>query len=237
MNGPSICVTKCEILSLFSPSLPLPSSSLSLSTQLTAPTEYYSCPPLSSDVAGICSEECSSDSDCTNSQRCCSNGCGHTCSDPVRIPYVAYDLQCPEDYDYVICDIQECSDSTECGNSSQLCCSNPCGSSVCVDGVKAPFACSAVVSSKMKGSLLGRFVPSCDNDGQFRALQCFSEYCWCVDTTNGRPTSELRLNTNMDDLPCASESSQHPTFFVGISPFIPLLSLTQDGNFMYTCTV
>ena len=33
--------------------------------------------------AGICVEMCSSDSDCTQQQKCCSNGCGHVCMDVI----------------------------------------------------------------------------------------------------------------------------------------------------------
>ncbi|CAC5424796.1 unnamed protein product [Mytilus coruscus] len=32
---------------------------------------------------GICLQNCSSDSHCTGDQKCCSNGCGHVCMDPV----------------------------------------------------------------------------------------------------------------------------------------------------------
>ena len=41
---------------------------------------FYSCPVVDSDVAGVCSEECSSHADCNGESRCCSNGCGHTCA-------------------------------------------------------------------------------------------------------------------------------------------------------------
>ena len=30
-------------------------------------------------MGGICVEMCSSDQDCGGRERCCSNGCGHTC--------------------------------------------------------------------------------------------------------------------------------------------------------------
>ena len=41
------------------------------------------CPVVDPDSFGICPEDCSSDSDCTNGQLCCSNGCGHVCMEPV----------------------------------------------------------------------------------------------------------------------------------------------------------
>ncbi|XP_052057673.1 papilin-like isoform X2 [Mytilus californianus] len=40
------------------------------------------CPPLTAGTGGICVEGCSSDYDCTGTQKCCSNGCGHTCQEP-----------------------------------------------------------------------------------------------------------------------------------------------------------
>ena len=56
-------------------------------TFLIAGKEFYSCPPLRDDVAGICVEECSSDDDCQSSEKCCSNGCGHSCTRAVTIPH------------------------------------------------------------------------------------------------------------------------------------------------------
>lgn len=40
------------------------------------------CPTVPSDQVGSCTEECPHDFNCTGSQKCCSNGCGHTCQDP-----------------------------------------------------------------------------------------------------------------------------------------------------------
>lgn len=40
------------------------------------------CPPLTAGAGGICVEGCASDYDCTGTQKCCSNGCGHTCREP-----------------------------------------------------------------------------------------------------------------------------------------------------------
>ena len=41
------------------------------------------CPALPPGTVGACVEACSSDASCANGQKCCSNGCGHTCQDPV----------------------------------------------------------------------------------------------------------------------------------------------------------
>ena len=40
------------------------------------------CPAVPEGTVGICSEFCSNDQECTGIQKCCSNGCGHTCVDP-----------------------------------------------------------------------------------------------------------------------------------------------------------
>ncbi|KAL4228992.1 hypothetical protein ACF0H5_012031 [Mactra antiquata] len=41
------------------------------------------CPQMR-DRFGHCAEICSSDRDCRGRQKCCSNGCGHDCMDPVQ---------------------------------------------------------------------------------------------------------------------------------------------------------
>ena len=42
------------------------------------------CPQVPSDMMGICPEDCNNDFSCNGSQKCCSNGCGHTCMLPVN---------------------------------------------------------------------------------------------------------------------------------------------------------
>ncbi|CAH1799634.1 unnamed protein product [Owenia fusiformis] len=44
------------------------------------------CPSVPRGISGICVEECSEDDDCPGEQKCCSNGCGHVCRDPVTGP-------------------------------------------------------------------------------------------------------------------------------------------------------
>ncbi|XP_060600708.1 papilin-like [Ruditapes philippinarum] len=41
------------------------------------------CPVIDSDTFGICLEECQNDADCTGVQKCCNNGCGQTCVNPL----------------------------------------------------------------------------------------------------------------------------------------------------------
>ena len=44
------------------------------------------CPVPSPNSLGSCDEACTSDSNCTGGQLCCSNGCGHQCMSPVEDP-------------------------------------------------------------------------------------------------------------------------------------------------------
>ncbi|XP_038046743.1 multiple epidermal growth factor-like domains protein 6 [Patiria miniata] len=56
------------------------------------------CPAINADSAGICVDNCETDNDCTNEgEKCCSNGCGHTCvrgCEPVRCR-----MSCEHGYD------------------------------------------------------------------------------------------------------------------------------------------
>ncbi|KAJ8300356.1 hypothetical protein KUTeg_021875 [Tegillarca granosa] len=52
---------------------------------------------------GICVEICFNDHNCTGTQKCCSNGCGHTCQDPI------YHHLCPDGKEPVKCLVQPCS--------------------------------------------------------------------------------------------------------------------------------
>ena len=172
----------------------------------TFTSPFYSCPVLEDGAVGICSEECSGDEDCNSDQKCCSNGCGHTCADPVPIPFIAPPRECPEDYDeeHAVCDIQECSDS--CEDRQELCCQNTCGSLLCVEGQLPPYPCTQTVNSLTGGALLGQYIPRCnEEDGTFRALQCSSHYCWCVDEENGEPTSDMREDGDVGELECSRE--------------------------------
>ena len=51
------------------------------------PFLYPTCPNVQPGSVGICLQNCSSDSDCTNGQKCCSNGCGRACTQPDLVPY------------------------------------------------------------------------------------------------------------------------------------------------------
>ena len=41
--------------------------------------------PNTEGMIGICVEQCAADDSCEGEQKCCSNGCGHTCMAPVPV--------------------------------------------------------------------------------------------------------------------------------------------------------
>ena len=158
---------------------------------LVSAGQFYSCPKV--DSAGVCLEDCSSDSDCPeDDDKCCSNGCGHVCMTGLEIPYHAPPLRCPEVPADVagICS-EECNQTGGCGNEGELCCSNGCGH-VCVQGVYPAPLCEAIRDEVMNSSLVGAFVPECDANGSFASIQCHGStgYCWCVAMETGEPVTD-----------------------------------------------
>ncbi len=164
--------------------------------------EFLSCPPMDSSVAGLCAETCSDDTECQSGQKCCSNGCGHSCARAEPIPYVPSPDTCPErDTLPGLCDVPSC-EKTGCSDGL-FCCPNPCGSMVCVEGVTEQMPCFVIQQKVGNSSLLGRYVPKCDpSTGKFQALQCHSHYCWCVDPASGKPQSALVNSTELGALEC-----------------------------------
>ena len=164
--------------------------------------QFFSCPPVDDDIVGICSEECSDNSDCTGGQKCCSNGCGHTCRSPVAIPYISPRplTTCPEPSDVPCVELVSggsCRD-TGCGEG-MMCCENLCASAVCLRGTGRP--CQSILDQRNQTvALLGEYIPRCDGDGLFQPLQCHSHYCWCVEPSSGRPTSDVSPSENLDGL-------------------------------------
>ena len=52
----------------------------SLSNPAPRPGE---CPAVPEGQMATCAEECTNDHSCTGNSKCCSNGCGHVCMDPI----------------------------------------------------------------------------------------------------------------------------------------------------------
>ncbi|XP_068135044.1 WAP four-disulfide core domain protein 8-like [Hyperolius riggenbachi] len=89
-----------------------------------------------------------------------------------------------------------CKTDGEC-KVGQKCCRG-CGLA-CTDVVPGLTKCQKEHQEAMGSNAVGRFVPDCDKDGNYKPLQCSSSsgYCWCVtsdgekvpgtDTRPGRP--------------------------------------------------
>ncbi|XP_072940017.1 WAP four-disulfide core domain protein 18-like [Epargyreus clarus] len=76
--------------------------------------------------AGTCDERCSGDSSCPQPQKCCSNGCGHHCMQPIyNFPETERPGSCPPVQGPGAC-VELCSDDSSCPQP-QKCCSIGCG--------------------------------------------------------------------------------------------------------------
>lgn len=161
-------------------------------------TGFFSCPPVELGTVGICSEDCSADTECPDNQKCCSNACGHTCANAIPIPYLSAPRSCPPRESLPpICDLPPC----DC-QDGLLCCPNICGSDMCVEGDIQSAPCLAIVSNMTV--MPGAYIPACNaTDGSFLRIQCHENYCWCVNRTTGRPESDMVLGQNMDELECS----------------------------------
>lgn len=137
---------------------------------------------------------CSSDSDCSGTTHCCSNGCGHVCKEPITIPYHhAPSLVCPEVTEETV---GVCSEECDNCGEGELCCSNGCGH-VCREGVVSDTPCSVLRDSIGGSGLMGAYVPQCEEDGIFSPIQCHAStgYCWCVSEETGVPVSDMVFGT------------------------------------------
>ncbi|XP_070554200.1 uncharacterized protein [Ptychodera flava] len=127
----------------------LPTQRLSPSLETTPATgreqdKPGSCPAIDGDTFGLCEEACYSDSECPGRQKCCSNGCGHVCENPVREIVKSGQCPIPDGDTFGLCE-EECSSDIEC-RGRQKCCFNGCGH-VCDDPVKEgdkPGECPAI---------------------------------------------------------------------------------------------
>ncbi|KAL5463602.1 hypothetical protein EMCRGX_G032515 [Ephydatia muelleri] len=156
---------------------------------LLAEATYLSCPPSSGGV-GICSEMCSADAECSLGEKCCSNGCGHSCAKALVIPYHNPPLRCPA------ASVSQCTTSCQANancSSGEMCCPmSGCGT-ICVRGETPTPLCPVVRDQVSNATLIGAYLPSCEADGSFTPVQCHGStgYCWCVDPVSGVPQSDM----------------------------------------------
>ena len=140
---------------------------------------------------------------------CCSNGCGRACIDAVSHFLFEVPLVCPvfEDGDSEIAGIcvQGCETHSDCDTDiGELCCSNGCGVT-CLLGVYPSPLCSTVRDHLLNHSLIGAYVPQCEEGGGFSPVQCHAStgYCWCAHAQTGEPVADARQST---ELQCQSKS-------------------------------
>uniref|UniRef100_A0ABM0M9L3 Papilin-like n=1 Tax=Saccoglossus kowalevskii TaxID=10224 RepID=A0ABM0M9L3_SACKO len=76
-------------------------------------------------ITGTCTEDCLLDTDCTGTAKCCSNGCGHVCTEIAEPPPSVGRCPSPDSFQFAFC-ADLCSDNDDCDGSS-LCCYNGCG--------------------------------------------------------------------------------------------------------------
>ena len=98
--------------------------------------------------------------------------------------------RCPNSTSLIGSCAEQCSSDNPC-RDGLLCCSNGCGHS-CLEGQTVAPLCPALARQQFSGGGIGAFVPQCETDGSFSTVQCWGStgYCWCAETTTGRPISE-----------------------------------------------
>ena len=184
-------------------------------------SEYSAvCPAVEIDT---CSEDCATDDDCGDREMCCA-GCGHTCRTPRDLPYYNIPLVCPPlllslASDSAACDL-ECRSDLECPGS-KICCRNGCSSS-CQNGMLPAEPCNIVRErldtnirekkdsddedeTSQDEELLGRYIPSCMEEGWFNPVQTWENNVWCVNVETGRPIGNAYIASSDLSFYCPSE--------------------------------
>ncbi|XP_064403941.1 kielin/chordin-like protein isoform X2 [Halichondria panicea] len=96
--------------------------------------------------------------------------------------------ECPPITDRLVdCEEDSCSTNRDCSDDG-LCCPTSCGSNQCTRGRPITPLCQALRRTRV-GVADTTFVPECDSDGTFAPVQCYNEYCWCVDIHDGYPVT------------------------------------------------
>ncbi|XP_071805737.1 uncharacterized protein [Asterias amurensis] len=137
------------------------------------------CPSVSEDTVGICIESCQHDGNCTETQKCCTNGCGHQCLQAV-LPEQDEGTktgECPiPDRDVIGLCIEECSTDRDCSGDLK-CCSNSCGHQ-CIEAVQERPVIHAGDCPLIDDGVFGVCSESCNHDGNCTETQkCCSNGC------------------------------------------------------------
>ncbi|XP_048244920.1 uncharacterized protein LOC124117390 isoform X3 [Haliotis rufescens] len=205
------------------------------------------CPPRNSTMMGTCAEYCSSDASCPGAEKCCSNGCGHSCQQPIHHPNKSG--MCPPRNSTMMgtC-VEYCSSDASCPGAEK-CCSHGCGHS-CQQPIHNPSSCSL----------------TCYNGGTCVVLNG-SSYCLCPHGYRGY-NCESRMSNKSGMCPprnstmmgtcveyCTSDAScpgaekccshgcghscqqpiHHPSENMTMQPCVPLVGYSGFANLAINC--
>ncbi|XP_033114211.1 equistatin-like isoform X2 [Anneissia japonica] len=171
------------------------------------------CPDVSQNIgSGVCSSDCSNDLDCHDDMKCCSSDCGqYTCAQPVD--EVVCEIPCPRIYQPV-CGTDGETYSSECILNFTTCTRNqqfvqmlhdgPCTENDLNNRENQASGPCAIELEKVMGSrkmpLIGAKIPQCDNEGYYKAKQCWGSVgmCWCSDRNGNEMSKPKRGKLTMD---------------------------------------
>ncbi len=161
-----------------------------------AVNKYDSCPKPTG--SGICVELCSSDMDCSGNQKCCSNGCGHVCENPVDV-----EPQNP-------CGFGSPLSSVFCGRgpTHQDC---PKGYSCKTDPVDAYAVCCPEDLCSEGGNSTTCYIDPCDviTCPDFPEAQCVPNYCHgCYASFFVGSKNVTKMCEGDDEPPCPEGSTR-----------------------------
>ena len=149
---------------------------------------------------------CSADDECSQGEKCCSNGCGHACTKALVVPYHNPPLRCPA-ASVSQCTTTTCLTNANCSSGEMCCPTSSCGTT-CLRGETPTPLCPIVRDQVSNTTLIGAYLPTCEADGSFTPIQCHGStgYCWCVDPVSGVPQSDM---VRFQKPQCARESYLH----------------------------
>uniref|UniRef100_A0A3Q2WLD1 WAP domain-containing protein n=1 Tax=Haplochromis burtoni TaxID=8153 RepID=A0A3Q2WLD1_HAPBU len=126
------------------------------------------CPHRLPAALGPCVESCSTDSDCHDSEKCCSNGCGHEFHISKYL-YTDFPGVCPRRHLTVGLCVEFCSNDSDCPGKEK-CCSTRCGRKCMAPYVVKPGVCP---HRRFDNIMCGEFCSN-DSDCPNNEKCCFS---------------------------------------------------------------
>nr|XP_058947870.1 thyroglobulin-like isoform X2 [Pocillopora verrucosa] len=182
---------------------------------------------------GPCVTTCGADEDCDGSKKCCSNGCGSWCLEPM-CPSGQQHVDCPAQ----LCNYAGCPDKPQeslrcvvesCGKCSVKFINKTTGQTVNCGPVET--LCKRMLAATHKKPLLlGQYVPSCDANGHFIRVQSHEAYFFCVDD-RGIPDFSTRSRTQpkCPELSLCQKKRKEAEKLPPLGSFVP--QCKSDGSF------